>query len=139
SISYNSYMGVTMPLSGNPYNLMNSQDQMEVMLEANPNDPLYANGLPDYLYTGPNGSGVAQEGDPRVDPSLYNLNTQDPSNTYLIAKANKEGTNWFQEVFDPGLMQNHNVSMRGGTEDAIYMLSMGYLNERGTMLNTYNK
>lgn len=138
-VTYDSYVGAQLPLPGNPFNLLNSEDFARLSLVANPDNNLFKDGMPDYLYSGPGVSGTAMEGDPAVDPSLYNLDPLNPSNNYLIQKTNKEGTNWFQEVFDPALQMNHNVTASGGTDHSNYLFSVGYLNQQGTLNNTHLK
>ena len=49
--------------------------------------------LPDYIL--PAGK---MEGDPAVNPNLYNLNLADVNGSYLIMRANKTGTNWYDEI-----------------------------------------
>ncbi|RYZ19054.1 MAG: SusC/RagA family TonB-linked outer membrane protein, partial [Sphingobacteriales bacterium] len=67
TITYDAYYGMQMPLPGNPFDLLNSQDFMKVVNIATPNNILFANGMPDYLYAGPGVAGVAKAGDPAVD------------------------------------------------------------------------
>src|SRR5690606_10899922 len=74
----------------------------------------------------------------------YNVNPfyTDPSdlnNFYRIVQANKEGTNWFQEIFDPASIQSHDVSVSGGSEQGSYIFSMNYFDQQGTLMNTYLK
>jgi len=45
-------------------------------------------------------------------------------------------TNWSKVIFQNKLLQNHNVSLRGGNQTTQYLLSVGYLNNPGTMPNT---
>lgn len=46
-------------------------------------------------------------------------------------------TDWAQVVFDQNkLVQNHNLTLNGGSESTQYLLSAGYLNNPGTMPNT---
>lgn len=138
--SYNSYVGVQLPLPGNPFNLLNGEDYARLTKIANPSTQLFANGLPpDYLYRGPGVSGIASDGDPAVDPSKYNLDPVNPANNYLIQKANKSGTNWFQEVFDPAPITSHNITTSGGSDKAKYMVSLIYFNQQGTLLDTHIK
>ncbi len=40
-------------------------------------------------------------------------------------------TNWFNELFQTGTEQSHNISLRGGTEKVSYFISGGYENEQG--------
>ena len=46
-------------------------------------------------------------------------------------------TDWFDEVFDTGYSQEHNLSVSGGCEKVKYMLSLGYLDNQGVM-NRWN-
>ncbi|QNK61606.1 TonB-dependent receptor [Pedobacter sp. PAMC26386] len=45
-------------------------------------------------------------------------------------------TDWAKAVFEHNLVQQHNLSLNGGTESTQYLLSAGYLNNPGTMANT---
>lgn len=87
----------------------------------NPNSPSIPN------YTWPN-DGVNQT--MSVDESLYAW----PD--YLIMPAS-EGTDWWDEVFDPSLIQDYNIGMSGGTENAVYNVSVQYYNQDGTMKHNY--
>jgi TonB-linked outer membrane protein, SusC/RagA family/TonB-dependent outer membrane receptor, SusC/RagA subfamily, signature region len=138
-VTYEGYFGMQSPLKGNPFNLLNSEDFARLFNIAFPANQLFVNGMPDYLYTGPGVSGTGMAGDPQVDPSKYNFDPNDPSKNYLIQAVNKTGTNWFDEVFNPAPMQQHNLSVSGGTENAKYMLSLNYLNQQGTLMETYHK
>lgn len=93
-----------------------------------PSHPQYGNGstpvLPNYLTpTGVN----------TVDESTYNAVTN------KITKANKQGTNWFDEYFNPALVQNYNLGLSGGTESARFNVGLGVLQQDGVALNTYFK
>ena len=107
----------------------------------NPSDALYGNGpnpvLPDYLYAGPNRTALF-EGDPLVADSLYNLDP-DKGPLYQIVRFNKSGTDWFHELYKPALSQEHDVNVSGGSDKNQYLFSMGYLDQQGTLLNTYLK
>jgi hypothetical protein len=97
-------------------------------LEVSPLNPYsYAQGsLPTYL--SPNGvSGIGDV----CDESLYSY----PD--YLIMKSNKEGTDWFGEVFQGGITHEHNVGISGGTEKGRFYMSAGYLDQEGAMV--FNK
>ncbi|MDF1576637.1 MAG: TonB-dependent receptor [Bacteroidales bacterium] len=82
-----------------------------------PNNP----SLPNYLW--PN-DGVNQT--MTVDESLYSW----PDN--LIMEASP-GTDWWDEVFDPSLVQDYNIGMSGGGDNSVYNVSMQYYNQDGTM------
>jgi TonB-linked SusC/RagA family outer membrane protein len=45
-------------------------------------------------------------------------------------------TNWLKEISQAGIIQSHNVSFSGGVKDFTYNLSLGYLNQKGTIKKT---
>lgn len=139
SLSYDSYFGVQVPPKGNVFNLLNSQDYATLYSKVNPGNILFANGLPDYTYAGPSSAGTANEGDSTIDPSRYNFEASNPQNDYLIQKINKSGTDWFHEIFKPAPMQSHTITASGGTDRSNYLFSLGYLDQQGTLINTFLK
>ena len=139
SITLESYYGVESPKSGNVYNLVNSEDYADLVKLANPGTILFANGLPDYLYVGGGVNGTAMSGDPAVDPDKYNLDINNWRNNYLIQKVNKTGTDWFHELCKPAPRQSHTLTASGGTENSNYLFSLGYLDQQGTVMETYLK
>ena len=68
-----------------------------------------------------------------TDPSTYALYTNQ------ITKANKAGTDWFHEIFKPALVQDHNVSVSGGSDKSTYLFSMNYHDQDGTLIYNYLK
>ena len=49
-------------------------------------------------------------------------------------------TNWLKEISQVGTIQSHNVSFAGGIKDFTYNLSLGYLDQKGTIKKTdYNR
>lgn len=56
------------------------------------------------------------------------------------ADTNTDGkitrTDWVDEIFRPGYIQNYDVAIRGGNEKMIYSTSFGYNKREGTLLNT---
>lgn len=154
-IAYDGYYGTQQPKVKNPYKMLNPQDQANLKWLALRNtaertggqpvytDALYGSGsspvLPDYIL--PLGK---SEGDPAVNPDLYYVNpnyTDQPDYTkfYRITKANKAGTDWMDELFDPAPIQSHNISASGGGDQGNYLFSANYFNQQGALLNTYNK
>jgi len=45
-------------------------------------------------------------------------------------------TNWQDEIYQNGPMQNYNLALSGGNENTTFRLSTGYLNQRGIVINT---
>ncbi|AXE19566.1 SusC/RagA family TonB-linked outer membrane protein [Runella rosea] len=137
TISYDAYYGNQQPLSGNVFNLLNSQDFARLTKVAYPSTGLFQNGLPDFTYRGPGATGVGNAGSPAVDPSKYNFDAANPGANYLIQSVNKTGTDWFHELFKNAPMTSHNLTASGGTDKSNYMVSLGYFNQQGTMLKSY--
>lgn len=90
--------------------------------------------LPDYLVAGSKTGHNITPAD--ADPSLYSYTLEDPSKYYQITRANKEGTNWFEEITQNAPMQNYQLSISGGTDKATYALSGGFFDQEGTFKYT---
>jgi TonB-linked SusC/RagA family outer membrane protein len=108
----------------------------EVGANGNPSFPLYGSGpvpvLPDY-FVGINGYPANA---PQVSPSAYSLV---PGSINQIVKFNKQGTDWFHELFKSAFSENYVFSASGGNEKNHYLFSIGYLDQQGTYLNTFLK
>ena len=96
--------------------------------------------IPDYIF--PSGT---YEGDPKVAQDANgnyinyttDVNSPDFNKTkWLITKANKAGTNWMKEVYQPAPIQNHQIGVSGGTESGRYAMSLNYFNQQGIMIYT---
>ncbi|WP_373495740.1 SusC/RagA family TonB-linked outer membrane protein [Aquiflexum sp.] len=147
-VTYHGYGGFQDPGKGFT-NLLNTQEFANLqwqVLENGPldtfNHPLYGQWtrggagprIPDYIL--PAG---AMEGDPRVNPDLYNLDLNNPANNYLIVRANKEGTDWFQEATRPALITNHDFMFSGGGDRSRYMAALNYFEQQGILIETFSK
>ena len=89
--------------------------------------------LPDYIIEGGQANVGVMTGNPAADPALYN------QDNYRILKANQTGTNWWKLLFKPAMTQNHQISISGANDKSNYAVSMGYLDDKGTLLNSYFK
>lgn len=150
-LSYDSYLSLTQPLSKG-LDLLNPQETADltwlalknshqVDANGNPNSNFYGNGanpvLPDFFLAGPNLEGFPANA-PQVNPNLHNLDfSKGP--IYQIIPTNKRGIDWFHELFKPALSQQHTLSVSGAKENNRYFLSLGYLDQQGTLLYTYLK
>lgn len=148
TLTYDGYIGSQQPLSGNPFHLLNSQELANALWKADinsgqvgangyPVSAQYGNGaqpvLPDYITPG-----GKMNGDPAVDPKLYNTDySKGP--IYQITKANKQGTDWFHEVFKPALIQSHTLTASGGSGKSNYLFSINYYDQQGTLIGTHLK
>ncbi|WP_161973340.1 TonB-dependent receptor [Arcticibacter tournemirensis] len=149
-IQYDAYYGTQRPKSGNVWDILSPQEMANLKRLAQTNsgktvfdDDLYGDGptyvLPDYIL--PEG---ASEGDPGTNPALYNVNPNFTEQAEYdafnrITKANKTGTDWYHEIFNPAPLTSHNLAVSGGTEQGSYLFSMNYFNQEGTLLETYFK
>jgi TonB-linked SusC/RagA family outer membrane protein len=155
--TYDMYIGTQRP--GKLLDLLNTQEYAQLTWESRinagvvsdvngyPRHAQFGNGpapvIPDYIF--PAG---AMEGDPRVaqDANGNYINySRDIDNAnfnrdkWLITKANKQGTDWLNEIFDPAPIQNHQIGVSGGNESGRYAMSVNYFNQEGIMIYTNYK
>lgn len=142
TLEYNAYAGIENPR--NLPKLITPQQQADALYASYKNSGLpipasiasfYGNGdtpvLPDYIIQGSAANIGVMAGDPKADPALYN------QTNYRILKANKAGTDWWGALFRPAFTQNHNLSLSGATDKSNYAVTFGYLNDQGTLVNSY--
>lgn len=138
-VSYDAYYGITTP--GKGFDMANSQEEANsIWLQqrnsgiTNPSSRQYGNGatprIPDYIT--PTGV-MAADNNPLTDPSRYDINTNQ------ITMANKTGTNWYDEITRTAPIQNHNLSVAGGSDKSSYLFALGYLNQQGIAQFQYLK
>lgn len=152
-VSYNMYYGLQDPGKGYSDDLLNPQEwaNLDWLAKKNSGQPLtstqYGTGatpvLPDYILAGTT-PGIIGEDNPATDPSRYDLNYNrlgDPNYTpYLIVRANKQGTNWWDEITEIAPIQNHNLTVSGASTDkSRYLFSVNYLNQQGIIPENYFK
>ena len=153
-ITYDAYYGVQRP--GKFPEMLNTQQYANLLWEmrknaanigtmvngeitnptpVNPTSAQFGNGptpvIPDYIF--PSG---AFEGDPRVNPANYTANIDEAgfgSTKFLITRANKEGTDWMDVIFNPAPIQNHQIGVSGANDGGRYAMSLNYFNQDGIM------
>jgi TonB-linked SusC/RagA family outer membrane protein len=136
-VSYDMYVGQA--TQGNGIDMANTQEEADaIWLQqrnsgvANPSSKQYGSGanpvIPDYIT--PFGT---MNGGPGTDPALYDINSNQ------ITKANKAGTDWYNEITRNAFMQSHNLSVSAGSEKSSYFFSVGYLDQEGILKYQYNK
>jgi TonB-linked SusC/RagA family outer membrane protein len=90
--------------------------------------------LPEYLLAG---TAVGQNvTSAQADPANYNYSPTNSTTFRQITKANQAGTNWFKEITHNAPMQNYELSVLGGGENANYAVSGGAYNQQGTIKYT---
>lgn len=139
--NYDAYYGTQVPKGGNVYNTLSPQGMSTLTWLVDPATAkvIYPGGsgtVPVYGYQGPGGGGVAGAD---FDLSQYKFDAANPGNDFLIQKFNQQGTDWFHEIFKAAPEQYHTVSASGANDKNTYFMSIGYLNQQGTEINTYEK
>ncbi len=147
SITYESYYGVQMPRTGNVWNKLDTKGMADLFWLAAKNSQQDKNGvvtsgqygtgtspvIPDYIKYGSK-SGYTGT----VDLTKYN-NDYSKGDIFLIVPANKTGTDWWDVLMDPAPMQSHTITASGAAEKSTYLYSLNFLDQKGTLLNTYLK
>ena len=133
SITFSARTGLSQ--ATNQYDMLNTtQYGQAVWLQAKnlgnaPNSAQYGKGaspvIPDYILPA-----ATMQGDPSADLSKYNY----PD--YQIFKANKQGTNWYDEIYRTGIVQEYDLSVSGGGKKSTYSLSGNYYDEQGFLIYT---
>lgn len=124
----------------NHYKMLNTQEYGEMLWLQAKNDgvtnyshPLYGSGkkpdIPEYIF--PNRG-------QNVNEKEYDFLTieEDGTDTYLITKANKKGTDWFKEIEQTALFHDFSLDVSGGSENSVYAFQAGYLKQEGILKYT---
>ncbi len=131
SINFSLKTGVTQ--ATNQYDMLNTQEYADAVWLSLKNRNMdlshaqYGSGpkpvIPDYIL--PAG---AMAGD--VDETAYSFYDNQ------IFRANKEGTDWYDEIYQNGMVQEYDLSVRGGGQNATYSFSGNYLDEEGFIIHS---
>ncbi len=149
TFTYDGYIGTQRPLGGNVWRLMTPAQQSQLAYQAGDvgqETALYPGGpgtLPTYGYRGgaSPGGGFASSGvtnDPTIK-NFYKFDAANPGNDFLVQQFNQAGTDWFHTVFKAAPQQSHTITASGGNDNNSYLYSVNYLNQTGTLLNTFEK
>ena len=133
-VNYEAYIGSQRPLK-NGWDLATPTENANAIWEQFKNSNLppihaqYGSGanavVPDYITPfGLTGTSA------KTDPATYALYANQ------ITKANKEGTDWFHEIFKPASIMNHDLSISGGSDRGTFLMSLNYLDQDGTLIRT---
>jgi TonB-linked SusC/RagA family outer membrane protein len=92
-------------------------------------------------------SDLYQQANPGIDPALINqlpffdntIPVQQPWGYEGNADYYRynHNTNWQNEIYNSSYNSDYYLNVSGGDEVAVYMLSLGYLNQEGTLKNTH--
>ncbi|MEM9884627.1 MAG: TonB-dependent receptor [Bacteroidota bacterium] len=135
-ITYNGSAGIATPVKGmDDFLIQDALEYGEIVRRSFQNAGLP---VPENIYGDPNNQSIPNyiwpnDGENQtqtVDESTYSF----PNNLVMGAST---GTNWWDEVFDPALVQDHNLSVSGGNESATFNISANYFDQNGTIIETY--
>lgn len=133
-VSYDGFVGTQQPLSkgwdlANPTQTGTAKWAQYFNDGLTATDPQYGSGPTPVVpyYITPTG---APQGAPNTSPADYNL-----YNNHITLAA-QNGNNWFNDIFKPALIQNHNLSVSGGSGKSSYFMSFNYLDQQGTLIET---
>ena len=132
-VTYDAYAGVQTPISNMDYMISDPKDYSNYVWTRHENAGAVVDAANPYglgrgvlpTYSFPAGN--------TADEGSYSY----PDN--IIVKANQAGTNWFDQVFEPALVTEHNIGVSGGNDNGRYYFSTSYLDQNGTMINNYFK
>lgn len=148
TISYDGFVGTQEPVKG--FNLGGSQNYADVVWLQYYNAGI----IPGNQWFGVGGPTYAPPTLPQyLDPTPYSNATGTPNPNYQalqnpstynvvsnqITKTDLTGNNWFKDIFKPAAWTQHTISASGGNDRNAYYLSFGYLDQDGTLIDTYLK
>ncbi len=129
-INYSGNYTIRMKPRYSEYNIMNSFDQMSVFAEMEPDYKGYFNSdILNQSSSGIYGIMWRKIYEP-VDGEFAVVNTAEGRKEFLMKHA-YNNTDWFDTLFRPSLMNEHSLSVSGGSESVQTYASIGYLNDPG--------
>ncbi len=131
SVSYTGELTTRMKPHYSEFNISNSQEQMGIYKEMEQKGWLEFATLASASNSGVYGKmyNLIDTYDPST--GQYGLaHTQSAMNAYL-REAEYRNTDWFDELFSNSIMQNHSVSISGGTEKGRFYSSLSVMNDPG--------
>jgi TonB-linked SusC/RagA family outer membrane protein len=129
-INVDSYYGIQVPKTSSFPKMLTPQQVLDFDNAINGTNET----LPDYLLAGGISGHNVTPAD--ADMSKYNYAGKDRSTFYQITRANKAGTKWFDELSQNAPTQSYQISATGGSENATYAMSGGYLGQKGSLIHT---
>jgi TonB-linked SusC/RagA family outer membrane protein len=149
NISFDYYTGTQRP--GRMLDLLNTEELGSYLYQADigaGKNPSVTSPSVQYKF-GPNGEQtIADYIYPNVYGSLpanytYTNDIADPNlgkTAFNITKANKQGTDWQDAIFDPAPISNYQIGATGGSNSGKYAISANYFSQDGILKYTkYNR
>ena len=127
--SFDAYAGAQVPQSDRFPKMLTPQQNLDMQNAINGTNAT----LPDYLLAGSKSGHNVTPAD--ADMAKYNY-SRDFGTFYQITKANKAGTDWFKEVSQTAPTQSYQLAATGGSDNATYAMSGGFLDQKGTIIHS---
>jgi TonB-linked SusC/RagA family outer membrane protein len=146
-VNYNGFYGTQRVPEGNVYDIASPQEHADLrwmaMQNTNPGETItdrqYGTGsqptIPYYILPAGASEGAVDESTYFLDPYYTDGGVLGSFNQ--IIRANQEGTNWFQEIFNPAPITSHDISVSQGGEKGNVLFSLSWMDQEGTLINTY--
>ncbi len=145
SISFDFYSGTQRP--GKMLDLLNTKELGEYLYQSEigaGKNPSVTSPSAQYKFGADGSQTVADYIYPNVFGALpsnytYTNDIADPklgSTAFNITKANKEGTDWQDAIFDPASIANFQIGATGGTKSGKYAISANYFKQDGILRYT---
>lgn len=113
------------------FNIMNSQDQMDIYQELEKKGYLNYAGTANAADSGIYGKMYQLIGQYNETTGQFGLPNTDEAKAAYLRAAEYRNTDWFDRLFTYNLQHNHSLSMSGGTEKANYYVSISTLQDPG--------
>ncbi len=137
-LRYDGYIGGS--VTGKKYDVLNAQDRLNVEWAAQASGYKIrgSNDLPSHKQFGtgatpsiPNYLSTKGAGGQQLNPADYSY----PGNQ--MVPWDPQGTDWWDELSRTGLIQNHQLSLQGGSQNGSYLFSANYFDQEGTVIEQY--
>lgn len=133
SITYNGQFTTRLIPSYRNFNLMNSQEQMSIYQELHQQGWLTYADVYNARNSGVYGKMYEMINAMEESGEFTLLQIEEAKNAYL-RQAERRNTDWFQELFSSAPMQNHALSMSGGSDKSTYYVSLSAILDPGWTL-----
>ena len=130
SITYTNESTYRLIPTYNEYNIMNSQDQMSVLQELIRGGHFKAESMSYQQYKGVIGKMYELHNTLDANGNSIVPNTVAGRLAYMQA-AERRNTNWFKQLFQTSIMQNHTLSFSSGSDKSTYYASVNVLSDPG--------
>ena len=145
SLTFDFYTGTQRP--GKMLNLLNTKELGEYLYQSDlgaGKNPSVTSPSVQYKFDDKGNQTIADYIYPNVYGELpsgytYTNNIADPNlgkTAFNITKANKEGTDWQDVIFDPAPISNYQIGASGGSKSAKYAISANHFKQDGILRYT---